>query len=126
MKVLLFKISILLTLVLSATQLQSQTITRQASWTQPAESLSIIQAEYIFTFKIDTGNPVQLVATCTAPVPPSVDVKCTAPVIMPTAPGQRTLVLTAINAFGQASVTRTGNPPGTQLGFGILVFYSFP
>jgi hypothetical protein len=106
--------------------LQGQTITRTASWTQPGDTLANIQAEYVWDLKIDAAAPVKLVVTCVAPVAPAVDVKCTAPITLPVAVGQRTLVLTAYNAFGQASVTRIGNPPGTMLNFGIVIFYSFP
>lgn len=120
------KAIIALGLVLSANVLFAQTITRTASWAQPGDTLANIQAEYVWDLKIDAAAPVKLVVTCVAPVAPAVDVKCTAPITLPVAAGQRTLVLTAYNAFGQASVTRIGNPPGTMLNFGIVIFYSFP
>lgn len=105
--------------LLAAVSAQAQTVTRTLNWNQPNATLAEVQG-YTYTTQVDAAPPVITKPSCVAGTP----VTCTAPITF--ASGPHTITLTAINAFGQASVSLSGAPPSAPVSVTVTISVTVP
>lgn len=108
-------------LVLFASSLAAQTVTRTLAWDQPGVVLTDVGG-LTYTLVVDTAAPVILVPAC---LQPATVVQCTAPISLTAAP--HTLTLTVTNAFGSiAAPPLVGVPPGLPANVKVKVTVTVP